>query len=115
MALGYSTPTAIGILLKDVLEFDENGKKLIFDSRKAAEMDAIIVNVQAVPILTKGIVLINAIDTYFGNIDFGDSAYLGNNGCLATGFNENFPTPVVGRFLSKQDENGYALVKVNFN
>ncbi len=107
-----SLPTAIGILLKDIREFDENGKKLIFDSRKAAEMDVIIKDVQAVPILTRGLVLINDIDDSFGSVDVGDAAYLGSNGRLATGYVT--AVPVVGRFLSKTDENGYALVKVNF-
>lgn len=106
-------PTAIGILLKDIREFDENGKKLIFDSRKAAEMDVIIKDIQAVPILTRGLVLINDIDDSFGAVDIGDAAYLGSNGRLATGYVT--AVPVVGRFLSKRDENGYALVKVNFN
>lgn len=98
----------IGMLLKDVREFDENGEKLIFNSRKAAEMDAIVKDIQAVPILTRGIVLVNDIDVTAGVPDPGDAAYVGSNGCISTS-----GSIVIGRFLSKKDENGYALVKIS--
>ena len=103
---------ALGLTLMDIRETDENGEKLIFNPRKAAEM-IVVVSGQAVPILTRGLVLINDIDDSFGTVDIGDAAYLGSNGRLATGYST--AVPVVGRFLSKTDENGYALVKVNFN
>jgi hypothetical protein len=108
-------PTAIGILLKDVKEFDENGEKLIFNSRKAAEMDVIIKDIQAVPILTKGLVLINDIDeTNRGNggggPDIGDAAYVGSNGRIATD-----GIIAIGKFLSKKDENGFALIRLNIS
>jgi hypothetical protein len=106
-------PTAIGILLKDVREIDENGEKLIFNSRKAAEMDVIIKDVQMAPILTRGLILVNDIDTTNrgaggGNPDIGDAAYVGNAGSIGTD-----GLVVIGRFLSRLDENGYALVKIN--
>jgi len=108
-----SVPTAIGILLKDVREFDENGKKLVFDSRKAAEMDVVIKDIQAVPILTRGLILVNDIDETNrggggGAPDNGDAAYVGSNGRIATD-----GLVVIGRFLSKKDEKGYALVKIS--
>jgi len=107
-------PTAMGILLKDVREFDENGEKLIFNSRKAAEMDVIIKDIQAVPVLTRGVILVNDIDTTNrggggGNPDIGDAAYVGANGSIGTD-----GIIVIGKFLSRLDENGYALVKVDF-
>ena len=106
------TPTPIGILLKDVREFDENGEKLIYNSRKAAEMDVIIKDIQAVPILTRGLVLINDIDETNrggggGAPDIGDAAYAGSNGRIATD-----GLLVIGKFLSRIDDNGYALVKI---
>lgn len=105
---------AIGMLLKDVREFDENGEKLIFNSRKAAEMDVVIKDVQAVPVLTRGLVLVNDIDTTNrggggGSPDNGDAAYVGSNGRIATD-----GSILIGRFLSRLDENGYALVKISF-
>lgn len=105
-------PAPIGILLKDVREFDENGEKLIYNSRKAAEMDVIIKDIQAVPVLTRGLVLINDIDETNrggggGAPDIGDAAYAGSNGRVATD-----GVLVIGKFLSRKDENGYALVKI---
>jgi len=113
--VNYSgVPTAIGILLKDVREFDENGEKLIFNSRKAAEMDVIIKDIQSIPILTRGVVVTNDIDTTDrggggGLPAIGDAAYVGNSGRMATD-----GVVVIGRFLSSLDQNGYALVKVDF-
>jgi hypothetical protein len=106
-------PNAIGILLKDVREFDENGEKLIFNSRKAAEMDVIIKDIQAVPVLTRGLILVNDIDETNrggggGAPDIGDAAYVGSGGRIGTD-----GIIVIGKFLSRQDENGYALVKIN--
>lgn len=106
-------PAPIGILLYTVAEYDENGEKLINNPRKAAEMNVILPKVQAAPILTKGIILINDIDTTNrgsggGNPDIGDFAYAGSNGRVATD-----GAVVIGRFLSKVDENGYCLVKIN--
>lgn len=118
--IGYVTPVtsytgvpnAIGILLKDVREFDENGNKLIFNSRKAAEMDVVVKNVQAVPILTRGIILINDFDTTNrggggGLPGIGDAVYVGNSGRMATD-----GVLKIGKFLSTADQNGYALVKI---
>lgn len=106
------TPAPIGILLKDVREFDENGEKLIYNSRKAAEMDVIIKDIQAAPILTRGLVLINDIDETNrggggGVPNIGDAAYAGSNGRIATD-----GILVIGKFLSRKDENGYVLVKI---
>jgi hypothetical protein len=103
-----SVPGPIGVLLKDVREFDENGRKLVFDPRKAAEMDVIIKDIQAVPILTRGLILVNDIDTGGGAPDAGDAAYAGSAGRFAT-----TGLVPVGRFLSRVDENGYALVKLS--
>jgi hypothetical protein len=112
-------PTAIGLLLKDVRDEDENGKKLVFDSRKAAEMDVVIKDIQAVPILVRGLILVNDIDTTDrgaggGDPDVGDAAYVGDNGRIGTdGTIVGGTMPKIGRFLSRKDENGYCLVKVD--
>jgi hypothetical protein len=106
-------PAPLGIILNTVAEYDENGERLINNPRKAIEMGIVLPNVQAVPILTKGLVYINDIDTTNrfsggGNPDIGDFAYVGDSGKIATD-----GTVVVGKFLSKIDENGYCLVKLN--
>jgi hypothetical protein len=106
----------IGITLKDVREYDENGERLIFHPRKLAEMDSVLAG-HAVPILTRGIVYVNDIDTgNYGGIegnngglpDVGDAAYAGANGQIAT--DGIIP---VGKFLSTIGADGYALVKIN--
>lgn len=106
-------PTPIGILLNTVAEYDENGEKLINNPRKAIEMGVVLPNVQVAPILTKGIIYVKDIDitnrfSGGGNPDVGDYAYVGDGGKIATD-----ATVVIGKFLSKIDENGYCLVKLN--
>lgn len=110
-----AVPAPIGILLKEVRDIDENGDPLVFEPRKAAERN-VVVSHQAVPILTRGIVLINDIDTSDidgdtlagGNPQAGDAAYAGNNGRIST---EGLIR--IGTFLSSLDVDGYCLVKLN--
>jgi len=104
------TPKPIGILLKDVKEEDENGNLLVYNPRKVAEMDVAVKDYQAVPILTKGLILVNDIDISRGggDPDLGDAAYAGDNGKIATN-----GTILIGTFLSPKDENGYCLVNLN--
>jgi hypothetical protein len=55
--IGLATSgNVLGLTLLDIRELDENGEKLIFNPRKAAEMN-VVVSGQAVPVLTKGLVL----------------------------------------------------------
>ena len=65
---------ALGITLMGTQEYDENGEKLLFHPRKAAEK-GVVVSGQAVPVLTRGIV------TYSGSqisnsASAGDGVYL---------------------------------------
>jgi hypothetical protein len=106
-------PAPIGILLYSVQELDENGEKLIYDPQKAAEKNIVLPNTQAAPILTKGIILINDIDIGNktgggGDPTIGATAYVGDAGKIGTD-----GAIVVGKFLSKKDENGYCIVKLN--
>ena len=109
------TPKPMGILLKDVREFDENGEPLIFNPRKVEEKDVVIKSIHSAPILTKGLIIVNDIDTTNyggggGNPDIGDVAYAGGDGRIATD-----GLVVVGSFLSPKDENGYCLVNLNIS
>jgi hypothetical protein len=106
-----ATDLAIGILLKDVIETDENGTPLIWEPQLLAERDAVLPQ-QAVPVLTKGVVLINDIDASVGGYPvIGAAAYVGTNGRVATnGVNR------IGTFLSEVSENsanGYCLLRLN--
>ena len=61
VAKAINTDSALGITLYGVRELDENGEKLIFNPRKAAEMN-VVVSGQAVPVLTKGVVLYEGLN-----------------------------------------------------
>ena len=114
----------IGITLKTVAEYDENGIPLKFEPRSAAERDFILPH-QAVPILTRGIVLINGFDMNEkdplgnntgalvppGDVSAGDAVYFGDNGSFGV---DGIAGLSVGQFLSEIDSEGYALVKFNF-
>ncbi|SVE14721.1 uncharacterized protein METZ01_LOCUS467575, partial [marine metagenome] len=55
-AASGDTAAPLGLTLWDMAERDENGEKLLYHPRKAAEMQAVISG-QTMPVLTKGIVL----------------------------------------------------------
>jgi len=89
-----SGDAAFGMLMHDVKEYDENGEKLIWHPRKAHEMQ-VSLSGQAVPVLTRGIVLVNGIDvtnepTVVGGIKNaiavgpGVKLYAGANGSIMT-------------------------------
>ena len=109
-------PSALGLLLYDVRETDENGERLIFNPRKMAEMGVVMPIIHAVPILTRGIVLINDIDETprlsgsGGPPVLGAAAYVGDDGRI--GVNGSIK---IGKFLSTKDSDGYCLVKVSFD
>jgi len=108
-------PKPIGILLNDVKEVDEHGRKLLYDKRKMELMGAVLKDYQAAPILTRGLILINEIEIENrtgggGQPDVGDVAYVGNNGKIATD-----GIISIGTFLSKIDENGYCLIKLSIS
>ena len=113
----YADP-AIGTLLKNVIEVDENGMPLIYEPQLLAERDAVLPQ-QAVPILTKGLVLINDIDTTDNTAGaggggypvIGAAAYVGTDGRIATD-----GLIRIGTFLSEVTEesaNGHCLVRIN--
>jgi hypothetical protein len=106
-ASGAAKGQIVGLLLKDVRRYDENGEQLIFNPRKAAEMDVIITG-QACPILTKGLVLVSGI---VGTPGFGSGAAVADAGggdlkVVAYG------SATVGKFLGPKNDEGYALLKV---
>jgi hypothetical protein len=106
-ASGSAKGEIVGLLLKDVRKVDENGEQLVFNPRKAAEMD-VIISGQACPILTKGLVLVNGI---VGTPNFGSGAAVADAGggdlkVVAYG------SATVGKFLGPKNDEGYALLKV---
>ena len=102
----------VGMLLYDVKEEDENGEKLIYNPRKAAEME-VALSGQAVPVLTRGIVLYDGeqltADAPSAGVKLYVSAASGNEGELTT---TDGGGSVVGIALGKKDDDGNVLVKV---
>ena len=97
----------IGMTLYAVAETDENGEKLIYNPRKAAEMQ-VVVSGQALRIVTKGLFLYDvgyAADT----VIVGWNARVGANGVIVTGG----AGAVVGRWLGNVDANGHALLQLD--
>ena len=91
--------------LYDVKDADENGELLKYNPRKAAEMQAVIPG-QAVPVVTKGIFLVQDVD---GTPAAGGVAYAGASGMITATQASNV---AVGKFLGAADTNGDTLVKL---
>jgi hypothetical protein len=109
----------LGLTIWDVAEVDENGEKLIYHPRKAAEMQA-VVSGQAVPVLTKGIVL------YSGNLTSGgadgvsagakvyaDMLRQGDLSSSATESTGGASQIQVGTALGATDADGFILLKLD--
>ena len=105
---------ALGLTLMDIRETDENGEKLIFNPRKAAEMN-VVVSGQAIPILTKGIVMYSGVTVTDPNAT-PHAVIAQTNGELVAisqaAYNAGIATITrVGRWLGKS-VNGVAALKI---
>jgi hypothetical protein len=99
----------LGLTLMDVRELDENGEKLIFNPRKAAEMN-VVISGQAVPVLTRGVVLYSG--SAITNATAGQFAVVsGTAGDLANTSTLRTSEVAVGKFLGNA-VNGTALIKI---
>lgn len=114
IAAALSGDRAIGITLMDIRELDENGEKLVFNPRKAAEM-GVVISGQAVPVLTQGIVMYSGVTVSDANAT--PHACVGQTaGELVTLTQALYATNVatvtrVGRWLGKS-VNGVAALKI---
>lgn len=99
----------VGITLWDVRETDENGEKLLFNPRKAAEMK-VALSGQAVPVLTRGVILYsgNLTSGGQGTVAVGADIYAGAGGELTTASDGK----KVGKTLGTVDSNSYVLLKL---
>jgi len=109
----------LGLTIWDVAEVDENGEKLIYHPRKAAEMQA-VVSGQAVPVLTKGIVLYSGNLTSGGadSVTAGTKVYAdmlrqGDISASATESTGGVSQTQVGHALGAVDEDGFILLKID--
>jgi hypothetical protein len=99
----------LGLTLMDVRELDENGEKLIFNPRKAAEMN-VVISGQAVPVLTRGVVYYSG--SAIANATAGQYAVVsGSAGELANTSTLRTNEVAVGRFLGNAVSNT-ALLKI---
>jgi len=121
VSLRYGTsarvaPTAagevpLGITLWDMAERDENGEKLLYHPRKAAEMQAVISG-QTMPILTKGIVLYKGQLTDVA-VGAGVDVYNSKTGIGELSIdNPSSAETKVGKTLGAADAQGYVLLKI---
>lgn len=101
----------LGITLWDVAEVDENGEKLVYNPRKAAEMQA-VVSGQAVPVLTKGIILYSGLMSADAPAA-GDPVYAHKTQGGQLNKAVQTDAPKVGIALGDIDEDGFQLIKID--
>jgi len=106
---GDATDTVYGLLLHDVRDKDENGELLVYNPRKAAEMQA-SVSGQVVPVAKKGIFL---YDGYVGTAVGGQPVYLSANGSMGTTPAVAGQSVQVGLALGAADSDGNVLIDFN--
>jgi hypothetical protein len=112
---------ALGFLLMDVRETDENGEQLKFNPRKAAEMDC-VTSGQAVPVVTKGefhysgVLLASQTPAAHTKLYAGPSGELTTGqvwGALGSGTISGVTSPQVGYCLGGKDTNGCVMIRLN--
>jgi hypothetical protein len=103
--------TVLGMALYDVAEVDENGEKLIFNPRKAHEMQT-VVSGQAVPVVTDGMFLVNGVTNPTLALA-GVKAYSLDDGAIgALPVGEEGTAVSIGKFLGGTAANGDVLLKL---
>jgi len=104
------TEKAVGITLMDVRELDENGEKLVYNPRKAAEMN-VVVSGQATPVLTRGTVLYSGSQLAGGTA--GSEVYVSATAGELTVTQPDPTAPAVGYLLGNA-VNNIALLRLSF-
>lgn len=95
----------VGMLLFDIREYDENGEKLIFKPRKAAEMQ-VAISGQAVPFVTRGVFVYSGVH---GTVTPGVSLYVSGGVLTATPIGGG---TVVAQALSSKDNRNATLIRL---
>ena len=101
----------LGMLLYDVRETDENGEKLLYHPRKAAENDWVISG-QAAPVLTRGILLYSGATLASDTVTVGQDLYAAAAGELSVTATHVEKSTKVGKALSLKDANNHMLIKL---
>ena len=109
VAVCGSGDAPLGIALFDVKENDENGEKLLFNPRKAAEMQ-VVISGQAMPIATRGMFLISGATLTSEEVTINSGLYADSNGEIS-------PLPgskiKIGSALGSKDAQDYVLIKLD--
>lgn len=76
---------ALGMTIMEMANVDENGEKLLYNPRKAAEMGVVIPG-QAIPVASRGVFLYNASETAWtgSTINAGTVLYGAANGIISS-------------------------------
>ena len=98
----------LAMTLVAMAETDENGEKLVFNPRKAAEM-GVVVPGQSVPILTRGLVIVKSAHGTWAPTA-GATVYAGASGELTS--TQATTEKAVGIALGGKDANDFVLVKL---
>lgn len=109
VAVADANDSVLGMMIYDVKETDENGEKYVFNPRKAAEND-VVISGQAVPVLTRGIVLYSGSQLATDDPAAGATLYSDANGELTT---TNGGGSAIGIALGGKDADNCVLVRVN--
>ena len=107
-----SGENVLGMTLYDVRETDENGEKLIYNPRKAVEMGCVISG-QAVPVLTRGVVLYSGTQLASQTVGAGVPIYAHNDGELTIALTPLGTLQKVGNALGAKDTNNHVLIKLD--
>ena len=95
----------LGMLMADVVNIDLN-RSFLNPNKTEAQLN------DKVPLMVKGWATTNMIDDT-GGINPGDVAYLAGSGYLTSDSGNGSNRPVVGKFLSSKDEDGYCKVYID--
>ena len=113
-----SGSNVIGMTLWDVKENDENGEKLLYNPRKAAEMQCVISG-QAVPVATRGVFLysgatLNATHAAQGPVA-GEYLYAADDGQIMVASSVGWDSTVakVGQVLGGMDSSNHVLIRLD--
>ena len=113
-----SGSNVIGMTLWDVKENDENGEKLLYNPRKAAEMQCVISG-QAVPVATRGVFLysgatLNATHAAQGPVA-GEYLYAADDGQMMVASSVGWDSTVakVGQVLGGMDSSNHVLIRLD--
>jgi len=101
----------LGMLLYDVREEDENGEKLIYHPRKAAENDWVISG-QAAPVLTRGVVLYSGATLASDTLTPGGAVHCAAAGELSNTAAHIEKSAKIGKCLGILDANNHVLLKI---